>query len=74
MLNEISLEKISRTKNSAFVPKYYNFSVIPEDMCTKKCSVTNISWNNKWMTGYRFYPTNDTKHYQLMRLIEFVVN
>ena len=44
------------------------------DMCTKPCPVPIISWVTEWMTGFRFYPTSDTEHYQLVILHEFVVN
>ena len=46
--------------NGIFVPKYENYSVILEDMCTKPCSGTILSRSNKWMTGFRFYPNSDT--------------
>ena len=54
--------------NGIFLPKYEKSSVIPEDMCTKPCSVTIIGRSTKWMTGFRFYPTSETKHYQFMIL------
>ena len=54
--------------NGIFVPKYEKYSVMPEDMCTKPCSRPIISWSNKMMTGFRFRPTSDTEHYQLMIL------
>ena len=59
--------------NGIFIPKYEKSSVMLEGMCTKPCSGTIIIWSNKWMTGFRFYITSDTEHYQLMRLHEFVV-
>ena len=46
--------------NGIFIPKYENSSVMPEDMCTKLCSGPIISRSNKWMTGFRLYPTSDT--------------
>ena len=61
-------------ENCLFIQKYDRSSVMPEDMCTKPCSVTIISQSTKWITGFRFYPTSDTEQYQLMRLHEFVVN
>ena len=63
-----------RFGNGLFIPKYEKSSVIPEDMCTKPCSVPIISRITKWTTGFRFYPTSDIEHNQLMRLYEFVVN
>ena len=59
--------------NGLSVPKYENSSVMPADMCTKPCPVPIISRSNKWMTGFRFYPTSVTEHYKLMILHEFVV-
>ena len=61
-------------ENGIFVPKYAKSSVMPIDMCTKPRSGLIISRSNKWITGFRFYPTSDTEHYQLMKLHEFVVN
>ena len=46
--------------NDLFISKYEKYSVIPEDMCTKQCSVIIISTITKWMTGFRFYPISDT--------------
>ena len=46
--------------NGIFIPKYDKSSVMPEYMCTKPCAVPIISRINKWMTGFRFYPTSDT--------------
>ena len=54
--------------NGIFLPKYENSSVMPADMCTKPCPGPIISRVNKWMTGFRFYPTSETEHYQFMRL------
>ena len=54
--------------NGLFLPKYEKSSFMPSHMCTKPCSGPIISWNNKWMTGFRFYPTSETEHYQSMRL------
>ena len=59
--------------NGLFLPKYENSSVMPADMCTKPCSGLIISQGNKWMTGFRFYTTSETEHYQFMRLHEFIV-
>ena len=59
--------------NSLFLPKYEKSSVMPEDMCTKPCSCPIISRSTKWMTGFIFYPTSETEHYQFMRLNEFIV-
>ena len=39
---------------------------MPADICTKPCSGPIISRSNKWMTGFRFYPTSETEHYQFM--------
>ena len=44
--------------NGLFLPKYEKSNVIPEYMCTKPCSGPIIIWSNKWMTGFRFYPTS----------------
>ena len=51
---------IENFDNGIFVPKYENSSVMPAGMCTKPCSGPIISWRNKWITGFRFYPTSDT--------------
>ena len=59
--------------NGLFLPKYYKSSVVSEDMCTKPCSGPIIRWSTKLMTGFRFYPTSETEHYQFMRLHEFIV-
>ena len=58
-------------ENGFFVPKYEKSSVVPVDMCTKPFSGPIISRSNKWMTGFRFYSTNDTEHYQLIILYDF---
>ena len=60
--------------NDIFVPKYEKSTVVPADMCTNLCPGPIISWSNKCMTVFRFYTTNYTEHYQLIRLHEFVVN
>ena len=60
--------------NGLFIPKYEKSSGMTEYLCTKPCSGPIISWNTKWMTGFRFYPTSDTEHYQPIRLHEFFVN
>ena len=57
-----------------FFCKYENSIDILENICTKPCSDTIISWSTKWMTGFRFYPTSGTEHYQLMQLHEFFIN
>ena len=57
-----------------FVPKYDNSSVILVDMCTKPCSGPIIRRSTKWMIGFKFYPTIDTKRYQIMILYEVLVN
>ena len=59
--------------NGLFLPKYEKFSVMLADMCTKPCSGPIISRSTKWMTGFRFYPTSDTEHYQFRILYEFIV-
>ena len=46
--------------NGIFVPKYENYSGMPEYMCTKPCSCPIISSSTKWITGFIFYPTIDT--------------
>ena len=61
-------------ENGLFIPIYENSSFVPSDMCTKTCSGPIISMSTKCMTGFRFYPTSDTEHYQLMILHDFVVN
>ena len=60
--------------NGLFLPKYEKSSVMPEDMCTKPCSGPIIIQITKWMTGFRFYTTMDTEHYQIIILYKFVVN
>ena len=60
--------------NGLFLPKYEKSSVMPEDMCTKPCSVPITSLITKWMTGFRLYPTSETENYQFMRLHECIVN
>ena len=59
--------------NSLFIPKYDKSSFMPADMCTKPCAGPIISWGNKWMTKFRFYPTSEIEHYQLMILHEYIV-
>ena len=59
--------------NGLFLPKYEKSSVMPEDMCTKPCPGPIFSRSTKWMTGFIFYPTIETEHYQFMRLHEFIV-
>ena len=54
--------------NGLFLPKYEKSSVMPADMCTKPFSGPIISRSTKWMTGFRFYPTSETEHYQFMKL------
>ena len=53
-------------ENVLFIPKHEKSSVLPEDICTKPCSGPIISHSTKWMTGFRFYPTSDTEHYQVV--------
>ena len=60
-------------ENCLFLVEYDNASVMPADMCTKPCSGLIISCSTKCMTGFRFYPTSETEHYQFMRLQEFIV-
>ena len=59
--------------NGIFISKYEKSSVRPEYMCTKPCSGPIINQSNKWMTGFRFYPTSEIEHYHFMRLHEFIV-
>ena len=59
--------------NGIFLPKYQKPSVMPVDICTKLWSSPIISWGTKWMTGFRFYPTSETEHYQFKGLYEFIV-
>ena len=59
--------------NGLFLPKYEKPSVMPADMCTKPCSGQITSRSTKWMTGFRFYPTSETEHYQFIRSHEFIV-
>ena len=60
--------------NGLFIPKYGKSSVMPADMCTKPCSGPIISWSTKWMTGFIFYITSDTEHYQFMIVQKNIVN
>ena len=60
--------------NGFFIPKYEKSSVMTSYMCTKPCSGPIISRITKCMTGFRYYPTIVSEHYQLMRLHDFVVN
>ena len=60
-------------ENGLFLPEYEKSSVMPEDICTKPCSGPITSWITKWMTGFIFFPTSETEHYQFMRLHEFIV-
>ena len=55
-------------------PKYEKYSDMSSDMCTKPCPGPIIICITKCMTVFRFYPTRDKEHYQLMRLHAFVVN
>ena len=59
--------------NGLFIPKYEKFIVMLVDMCTKANEVPIISWSNKRMTGFRFYPTNESEHNQFMILYEFIL-
>ena len=54
--------------NGLFLPKYEKSSFMLSDMCTKPCSVPRISRSTKCITGFRFYPTSETKHSQFMIL------
>ena len=54
--------------NGLVIPKYDNPNVMPAYMCTKTCSGPIISRSTKWMTRFRFYPTRDAEHHELMRL------
>ena len=63
-----------QSDNDIFVTKYEKSDVVPADMCTKPCSGLIISQGTKWVTGFRFYPTSDTEHYQIIILNEFVFN
>ena len=47
-------------ENGFFIPKYEKSSVMPENMCNKPCPGPIISRSNKWMTGFRLYPTSET--------------
>ena len=60
--------------NDLFLPKDEKYSFVPADMCTKPCLGPIISRSNKRITGFRFYPTSDTEHYELMRFNEYIVN
>ena len=59
--------------NGLFLQKYEKSSVMPADMCKKPCSGPIIIRSTKWMTGFIFYPTSETEHYQFMILHEFIV-
>ena len=54
--------------NGLFLPKYEKSSFMPAYMCTKQCSGPIISRSTKSMTGFIFYPTSETEHYQFMIL------
>ena len=60
--------------NGLFIPKYDNSSVMPADMFTKPFPVPIIIHSNKWMTGFIFYSTSETEHYQCMILHGFIVS
>ena len=60
--------------NVLCVPKYDTSTVIMEDICTKPCSGTIISFITKYMTRLRLHPTSDTDYYQIMILYYFAVN
>ena len=60
-------------ENGLFLPKYDKSSVMPADMCTKPCSGPLIRRSTKWMTGFRFYLSSETEHYQFMTLHEFIL-
>ena len=64
---------LEKFDNGLFLTKYEKSSVMPADMCTKPCSGPIISRSTKWMTGFIFYPTSETEHYQFIRLHEFIV-
>ena len=64
---------IDKFDNNLFLPKYENSSVMQVYMCTKPFSGPIISRSTKWMTGFRFYPTSEIEHYQIMRLHEFIM-
>ena len=70
----ITVYLYKKIDNVIFVPKYEKSNVMPQDMCTKTCSCPIISRSTKWTTGFRFYPTSDTEHNQILRLHEFYVN
>ena len=59
--------------NGIFVPKYENYSVMPESMCTKSCLGLIILRSNKCMAGFSFYPYSYTEHHQIMKLHGFDV-
>ena len=59
--------------DSLFLPKYESSIVMMADICTKLCSGPIIICSTKWITGFRFYTTSETEHYQFMRLHEFIV-
>ena len=54
-------------ENGLFLPKYENFSVMPEDECTKPYLGPIIRLSTKWITGFGFYPNSEKEHYQLTR-------
>ena len=59
--------------NGIFLTKYDKSSVMLEDMCTKLRSGPIIIRSTKWITGFGFYPTSETEHYQFIRLHKFIV-
>ena len=54
--------------NGLFITKYEKSSVILADMCTKPCAGPIFSLSTQWMSVFIFYPTSETKHYQLIIL------
>ena len=64
--------KQGKFDNGLFLPKYEKYSVMQEDMCTKPCSGPIIIRSNKQKTGFIFYPTSETEHYQFMILHELI--
>ena len=73
-LKQINIHVCLKKINGIFIQKYDKSSVMLADLCTQPCSGPIISRSTKSMNGFRFYPTSETEHYQLMRLHEFIVN
>ena len=54
--------------NGIFIPKYDKYVTMLEGICTKTFLGTIIIQSIKLMTGFWFYPPNNSNHYQIMVL------